>query len=220
MAEGDQVMRIGITQRVEVLPAYGERRDCLDQRWGKLLGFFGLLLLPLPNLLSEMELAFDNMSCSGFILSGGNDLAFLADAKDPAPERDRLEGFVVEYAKKKQLPLLGVCRGMQFMNHYLGGELETVENHVAVRHAVLVEPAVKILGKYGDVNSYHTRGISETGLADDLQAAVYAEDGSVEAFVHKSLPWVGIMWHPEREEPYHKFDLELLSTLFKEGWRR
>jgi N5-(cytidine 5'-diphosphoramidyl)-L-glutamine hydrolase len=220
MAEGDQVIRIGVTQRVEVFASYGERRDCLDQRWSELLGSAGLLPVPLANYYSEPENLLENLHCAGFILSGGNDLSFLADAKDPAPERDRLEQALLDYAYRNRLPLLGVCRGMQHMNYYLGGDLEDLEGHVAMKHAVSVEPSVAILGNFLEVNSYHTRGISETGLADALQAAVYAADGSVEAFVHKTLPWVGIMWHPEREESFNKLDLELLSTLFKEGWRR
>ena len=42
--------RIGITQRVEVIEAYGERRDCLDQRWQEVASALNCMLLPLPNL--------------------------------------------------------------------------------------------------------------------------------------------------------------------------
>lgn len=218
MAEGDQVIRIGITQRVQVVAAYGERRDCLDQRWSELLGTAGLLPVPLANNFIEPENLLENLQCSGFILSGGNDLAFLADAKDPAPERDRTEKAVLAYAHRNRLPLLGVCRGMQHMNCYLGGELKSFEGHVAVRHTVRIAPAFTKLGPYETVNSYHNRGVGAEGLAETLEGAVFAADGSIEAAVHRALLWVGIMWHPEREKPFRSADLGLLKALFKERW--
>lgn len=220
MAQGDQVIRIGVTQRVEVVEGYGERRDCLDQRWSELLGSAGLLPVPLANHFSEPEIMLENLYCAGFIMSGGNDLAFLADAIDPAPERDRTERVIFAHAHRNRLPLLGVCRGMQHMNYYLGGELQNLDGHVAVRHGVKVQPGFIKIGPYEKVNSYHNRGLSMESLADDLETAVLADDGSVEAVVHRVLPWIGIMWHPEREKSFRSADLGLLKTLFKEGWLR
>ncbi|MCG5531304.1 gamma-glutamyl-gamma-aminobutyrate hydrolase family protein [Halorhodospira halochloris] len=47
---------------------------------------------------------------------------------------------------------------------------------------------------------------------DDLEALAWAEDGSVEALRHSDLPWLGIMWHPERDTPTAEADRKLITT--------
>ena len=68
-------MRIGITQRVDLIADYEETRDSLDQRWSELIEFLGAKALPIPNKIKDINLWLDEMRCDGFILSGGNDLS-------------------------------------------------------------------------------------------------------------------------------------------------
>ncbi|MEA5446312.1 gamma-glutamyl-gamma-aminobutyrate hydrolase family protein [Gammaproteobacteria bacterium AB-CW1] len=206
--------RIGVTQRVEVVASYGERRDCLDQQWGGLLKQLGFLLVPVPNGLSEPGAWLEVMGLDGFILSGGNDLAHLPDASRPAPERDATETAILDYAKHRQMPVLGVCRGLQMMNVYLGGSLVPVEGHVATRHSVTPVAGESLFSAYSEVNSFHDWGIAPEGLAETLSPGVRCQDGTIEAARHTSLPWASVMWHPERESPFLKADLELLQTIF------
>jgi putative glutamine amidotransferase len=54
-------------------------------------------------------------------------------------------------------------------------------------------------------------------VAAPLRVVASAEDGSVEAVRHNTLPWVGIMWHPEREPTFRSEELALLRNMFNAG---
>ena len=62
-----------------------------------------------------------------------------------------------------------------------------------------------------EVNSFHHWGIAESQLAKSLRPFALAQDKTIEGFYHKSLPIAGIMWHPEREQPYDQHDLQLIK---------
>jgi len=201
-------MRIGLTQRVDEIAAYGERRDALDQKWGELLGKLGIFAIPLSNRTPDPKAYLEALDLDGFILTGGNDLSHLPNPVNAAPERDRLEQAVLEYAQTHELPLLGVCRGLQFINAALGGSLVSVEGHVGQCHKVDWN------GETVSVNSFHNWTIPSDGLASQLTATAIDDEGNVEGFRHQNLPIEGIMWHPEREEPFAKQDETFLRSFF------
>lgn len=209
-------MRIAVTQRVEVVKTYGERRDCLDQQWGAFLEGLGLTPVAVPNGLSQPAIWMDALGIEGLLLTGGNDLSILPGAGNPAPERDQTEAALLDAAKERNLPVLGVCRGMQMINHWLGGQLVPVEGHTAVRHGLkLLSGAVDFID-FRDVNSFHDWGMQADSLASGLTARCEAPDGTVEAYTHDTLPWAGIMWHPERETPFTGPDQQLFLRLFRD----
>lgn len=208
-------MRIGVTQRVEVVEAYGERRDCLDQQWSVLLADLGHTLVPVPNALTRPEAWLEQTSLDGFILTGGNDLARLPNASRPAPERDATEWALLGHARERFLPVLGVCRGFQVMNVYLGGSLVPVSGHVAARHAVAPVSDEAMFSGHFEVNSFHDWGVDEGGLSEALIPALCCDDGTIEAARHVELPWFCMMWHPERENPFFPADLVLLKQIFE-----
>ena len=205
--------RLGITQRVEVVESYGERRDCLDQRWAALAHAIGMTITPLPNVSPDSAAGLlDGLRLSALVLSGGNSLtAADPDADDCAPERDAFESAAVEWALQKGVPVLGVCRGMQFLNAWFGGSLQKVAGHAGTRHTV-TPAAVSPLSHARVVNSYHQWGIPIATLAEDFDVLAQHEDGSVEAFRHKTHRVAGLMWHPEREDPFNADDLALLRS--------
>ena len=94
-------MRILVTQRVEVVAGYGERRDCLDQQWTVLLERLSMQCIPVPNYARAAEFA---SFADGMILTGGNDLVGLPEATNTAPERDALETELVKIALERGLP--------------------------------------------------------------------------------------------------------------------
>jgi putative glutamine amidotransferase len=197
-------MRVAITQRVEVVAGYGDRRDCLNQSWTGLLCQTGCDMIPVPNSLPNVKRWLKKKQVEALILTGGNDLAYLSGARNSAPERDDTEKRLLQWAAEHRIPVLGVCRGMQKLNHYLGGSLSPVTHHVATKHAISPVENEALCNAFSFVNSFHDWGIKPSDLSPCLRALAVAEDGTIEAAVHLELPWVGIMWHPERDNGSEK----------------
>ncbi|MFC1518912.1 gamma-glutamyl-gamma-aminobutyrate hydrolase family protein [Pseudomonadota bacterium] len=203
--------RVGLTQRVDIIAEYGERRDALDQKWHSFLLAMEMLPIPLPNLAPDLVGEFvESLRLDAVVLTGGNSLCHLdKSASDIAPERDSFELALIDYALKRSIPIFGVCRGMQIINHYFGGDLVKVDGHVGKLHRIESVHNDYIFPKL--VNSYHNWTIPEDGLADDLIPLAVDDDGNVEAFRHTNKNIIGITWHPERVFDFKSHDL----TLFK-----
>ena len=195
---------VAVTQRVEVIPGYGERRDCLDQAWPRFLRACGLLPLPLPNVAEVALEMFRRPDLAGLVLTGGNDLAAVGGN---APERDQTENALVDQAEARGLPVLAVCRGMQLIQHRHGIALSRVEGHVTRRQTIAIR------GESAEVNSYHCFGARESRPPLDVWAV--AADGVVKAIRHASRPITGIMWHPERNSPFAADDIALFRSVFE-----
>lgn len=209
-------MRIGISQRVDTVPAYGERRDCLDQQWFRFLESLGFIPVPVPNRLSNIRRWASEVGLEGVILSGGNDLGSLPGASNVAPERDHTEAELLSWAHAHDIPVIGVCRGLQMMNVWLGGQLVPVSGHTAVRHPVVCTATTDALFRaFEEVNSFHNWGVSAEGVAESLIPQCLSAEGEVEAFLHHRLAWAGIMWHPEREAPFRDADKHLFTGIFR-----
>lgn len=216
------MIRLGLTQRVDVIGEYGERRDCLDQAWTELLVRWGYQPVPLPNTVDEPAAYLSTMDLDGLVLTSGNDLAHLDGATKPAPERDAFEQAALDWAFDRSIPVIGICRGLELLNHYFGGTLSTVDDHVATTHDISFDSLTinyprktqLSLPDNAKVNSYHNYGISRQDVAPDLNILATAPDETVEALRHPSHAAFGIMWHPEREAQPTKFDRKLFDTLF------
>ena len=88
--------------------------------------------------------------------------------------------------------------------HYFGMKLQLVRNHAGVHHTVdfnkLCEPA-RYFQKIKKVNSYHDYGILCENVSSKFE--IFASQGNVvEGIIHKKLKIAGLMWHPERENPF------------------
>ena len=194
---------VAVTQRVAVVPAYGERRDCLDQGWTRFLWACDLLPLAVPNVPEAAIALVNSVGPSGILLTGGNNLvAFDGDA----PERDATESALLDLAEQRGWPVLGVCRGMQMLQHRYAIPLQRVEGHVAAKQRIRID------GQPTDVNSYHDFGAFES--RPPLEVWAVAEDGVVKAVRHASRPITGIMWHPERFNGALPMDVALFRRIF------
>ena len=221
-----KALRIGVTQRVIDLPGRGERRDALDQAWTTFLAECGMQILPLPNRLLEPAAYLETYGVDAIVLSGGGNIssgwrtASGAIPKVPmglddlASERDNMESALLATSIEYEIPVIGVCRGMQFMNLFYGGRLERIDGHAGVNHAV--EATERRFCCDTKVNSFHNLGIPSDGLGDGLRVLV-AADGMAEAFVHSRFPHLGIMWHPERNSPWSKNDVALFRKFLAKG---
>jgi N5-(cytidine 5'-diphosphoramidyl)-L-glutamine hydrolase len=195
---------VAITQRVSVVPHYGERRDNLDQAWARFLEACGLLPLAVPNVMEVALTLCREQAPAGVVLTGGNDLTACGG---DAPERDAVENALLDFAEGSALPVIGVCRGMQMLQHRCGIGLRPVDGHVTR------EQLISINGQRTAVNSYHRFGAFESRAP--LETWAIADDGVIKAVRHASLPMVGIMWHPERYAAPAADDVALFRRVFK-----
>ena len=210
---------VAITQRVVEVPSRGERRDTLDQSWTSFLDACYLDVIAIPNRVSDPTDYLLGFGACGVILSGGGNVSsalgtldgsapgVLATDVDLAPERDAVEGALLRASIVHGFPVIGVCRGMQAINVFHGGRLESIGGHAGTRH-VLVSDARGVFEFDKGVNSFHDVGISAAGLAPGMRVLATA-DGCVEAILHEGARHLGIMWHPERNRPFSANDLAL-----------
>jgi len=204
--------RIGITQRLDRIPEYGEVRTALDIKWVELLESLDFFAIPLPininkNLIHDLDL-------SGFILTGGNNLSSQSN-DELSILRDRYEYQCIQYAIENSLPVFGACHGMQIIAAYFGSTFCSVENHVSIRHKIKIVDKTNLgsmLTNIDDVNSYHNFAINKLG--NDLQTvAICPSDNTIEAIKHRDYMIFGQMWHPEREDPFNKYNCHLIQKI-------
>lgn len=209
--------RIGITQRNDFISDRDECRDSIDQSWTLFFEKLGLDIVLVPNRLNDLLGWVDRQSIKGFVLSGGSDIESWGMTNSQINPRDHTEQTLLRLAQIKALPVLGICRGMQMMNKFLGGRISPVNRHASGPHNVTSMPDNLIFQNYKTVNSFHNWGIYETDLAANLKSLAFADDLTVEACSHEELPWYGIMWHPERDNGDNAtHDSNLVSTIFLE----
>lgn len=163
-------------------------------------------------------------ACAGVVLTGGEDVDPARYGESPSPalgsvcrERDEMEWRVLDAALLRGLPVLGICRGLQVLNVYLGGtlyqDLNTDRPGTAVHqqaepwgrgsHYVAVDEDSLLARAIGSdrifINSYHHQGVRD--VASSLRVNARAEDGLVEGVESRDGAWLlGVQWHPERYE--------------------
>ncbi|MDL0114735.1 gamma-glutamyl-gamma-aminobutyrate hydrolase family protein [Campylobacter felis] len=181
-------MFIGVSQRLLLNESYYELREALALEWGEFFKENLKPFLPLP-LSYEIDFKAYAPHLRGVILSGGNDLATL----NPSPlslKRDAYEAQILTHCLEENLPLLGICRGAQFIAHFFGSTLSPCENHTQ-EHAIRLTNDTQTT-----INSFHNYAIATLGQA--LEPLAFAEDGTVEAFRHRGAKIWALMWHIER----------------------
>lgn len=180
-----------------------------------------------------LELSFergnkeDILACSGFVLTGGIDVVpsiyggnedYPFKPEHFLPERDEFEALIYRYSQQNKIPILGICRGMQYINILEGGkvfedngfEINSLHKKMEVdkTHDIdVVQDSLlyKVTGlRTGMVNSAHHQAVNPNHLGNNLMASAYAigahpiiealefKDKSGKAFM------IGVQWHPER----------------------
>ncbi len=191
-----------VSCRVDPQPARQEIRDALDQALSSWLLALGYQPLLLPNSYPVTMLATvaHQLQPALLVLSGGNDIGQFT-------QRDQTELTLLALAREQQWPVLAICRGMQLLAQSEGVGLRPISNHVGQRHP--------LQGSWqGEVNSYHQYAL--TDVPADYQVLAHSADGCVEAIRHQRLRWLGIMWHPEREQPFCPIDLQRIREVLQQ----
>ncbi|WP_316811019.1 gamma-glutamyl-gamma-aminobutyrate hydrolase family protein [Pedobacter heparinus] len=195
-----------------------------------------------------VELSFERNNradiedCDGFVLTGGIDVlpAIYGGAEEYPyrpdeflPERDEFERLIYSYAQEAKIPVLGICRGMQYINIMEGGKVfedngeklnrlhkketdDKVHEVIVNTHSLLYA----ITGqKRGEVNSAHHQSVKPDKLGDNLMVSAYADTPNpiIEALEFKDKSdkafMIGVQWHPER---MREKELNPLSQKIKE----
>lgn len=156
----------------------------------------------------------------GLVFSGGGDIdpALYGGAPHPTvylvdSERDEFELALAQAALAAQLPVLGICRGMQVLNVASGGDLvvhvpEAYGDAIAHRldhprrpteHAVRVDAESRLAAWLGatecTIVSWHHQAVKT--IPDGWRVVAQAADGLPEAIEHRQHPVVALQWHPE-----------------------
>lgn len=206
-------MNIGITGRYTQHPETLEISVSIDIAWFRFCSSVGITPIILPAI-SDLSEYFKSLKIEGVILTGGNDLS-ACNSSDLSKYRDELEAGICEIALRESLPLIGVCRGMQFINWIDGGGVEQVRNHVAVHHDVNFLKGSAFEDFYGSrklTNSYHDFAVTKVGRNGSIEGV--SQDGAIEAMKFQDRNWYGIMWHPERNSEFCKDDVRFFQSAF------
>ena len=159
----------------------------------------------LPQEMSEKDADRIVETCDGFLFTGGQDVG-------SCPERDKLETLLLSKALPSDKAILGICRGLQFINVFLGGTLwqdlpsqhpsEIVHRqgkpYGTPTHKVMLSGDLStLLGKETlEVNTLHHQAAKDLG--ENLEMTAVAPDGIIEAvqMAGKRFVWA-VQWHPE-----------------------
>lgn len=160
----------------------------------------------------------------GLFLTGGEDLdpqryGQKNDGLCGSPDlwRDSLEWALCWQFVRQNKPVFGVCRGMQLLNVFFGGTLtQDLQEDRGLAHPYhSVHPVECVEGSQLEqlfgasflVNSYHHQAVQTLGAG--LTPTAAAQGGEiVEAVEHKTLPVLGVQWHPERMTGERRMDRE------------
>lgn len=208
---------------IGVMPLWrAEKRD-LWMRLGYLEGIMEAGGAPIVFPFTEDEELVAQLCdmCDGFLFTGGDDVAPSLYGEEPIPqlgevseERDKLELLVIKKAMDMERPIFGICRGLQFLNVYLGGTLyqdlpaqfgDDIAHHQSEPYPVPTHdvrivpdtPLADLMEKESiAVNSFHHQAVKD--LADGLIPMAWSPDGLVEAF-YRPGPYYfwAVQWHPE-----------------------
>ena len=201
--------KIIVSQNIYNDPNRNEFGDILDSRIIDFVYSMGFFPIPFSNYLlrekssdssvSKINEYLSEIMPDGLLLTGGIDIGL-------SLKRDSTERYLIKKLEEKNKPVLGICRGMQFLGSIGGGQLKSVEGHAGTMH--------NISGMFdGEVNSFHNFGFYE--LPKDYNILAKSKDGCIEAMLQKTKKWMGLMWHPERTVNYNHEHMNILREFFK-----
>ena len=194
---------VGITASID------ENRHYLNQVYVDAVARAGgiPLILPADGCFGETFHVLD-----GLLLSGGGDIdgRFFGQpthekADDIWPERDEADIAAARLAYSRNMPILGICRGLQVLNVALGGNIvQHIEGHKQAEARNIATHSARVSGRLAQimgaadvmVNSIHHQAADR--VADGLEICGIAPDGTTEALHDPRKPFVlALQWHPE-----------------------
>jgi putative glutamine amidotransferase len=196
------------------------------------------LLIPVTDIESCWENYLD--ICNGLILSGGPDIDAtyfgknnMPFANEISPIRDSMEIFLARQAITRDMPILGICRGIQVINIAAGGSIfqdiyaENSSEKILIKHSqqaprwfkihdINIQAETCLHNIFNTdrlrVNSFHHQAVCE--VAPNFIINACSEDGSIEAISQENKKFVlGVQWHPENLWRKDETQLKLFERL-------
>ncbi len=192
----------------------GITRSTYDQAMARV---GGKLVTVEPGSKATQDISLLLSKSDGLLLTGGGDVdpelygGSVEAATSVKRVRDDLEIALIREARRRKLPILGICRGCQILNVAHGGTLrnlrsqeELAETHFGVGgHAVQLQPKSRVAkvfqaDRLENVMSFHGQAVAKLG--DGVRATAHADDRVIEAIEigQGDDEWiVAVQWHPE-----------------------
>ena len=191
-----------ITQR-EGHNMYGKSTDVLEAAYVEFYESLGVRLLPVSNFTRNLDEVVDEQF-DFLIVTGGGTLHprhyIEPHNAELQPRRDAVEERLIMYCVQNNIPIIGVCRGMQHLNALLGGKISYSARFKIPRPSGTVLMA-RVVGtdRYVKINNFHSDCVYVENLSTMFYPIVVDEEnGSVEAFVSPNMSILAFQWHPER----------------------
>lgn len=192
---------IGIINREETLKSGNKIEYCYKEIINKIIKSEGI---PIGITIKNIEKIIDKLD--GILIQGGDTF-------------NEKEIDLIKYAYNKDIPLLGICQGMQLMGLTKNGKIKQIENHNNKTHNIKIKKDSKIyeiLKKENIiVNSRHKYALTNT----TLQISGISDDNIIEIIEDKNKKFfIGVEWHPESLENEDSDNLfNYFITIAKEG---
>ena len=198
---------------------YGELVCKLNEGYYKSIWRAGGVPVIIPPIADTDVLINTLEHIDGLLLTGGADFNPLYAGEEPSPrlgginaERDLPELLIAQLAYNRQIPMLGICRGIQTLAMALGGKVQQDISDVAqIRHSqdadrsepthsVTIEPDSTLFNIYNKeklfVNSFHHQAVCDPG--ERFRVTARSADGIIEAIESREYKSIlGVQWHPE-----------------------
>jgi putative glutamine amidotransferase len=213
---------IGITT-YRAINRYGHTQICVNEAYIHALTAAGAVpsLIPLGLTLEQLDAILERID--GIVFTGGGDIHPERSGSQWHPrlenvdaDRDRVEIHLVTRSVEREMPFLGICRGLQVINIAFGGSLymdiqdqrpdslqhQSPEEWQRDRpaHSVQILPDTRLRAILASeellVNSHHHQAIRHPG--EKLKISAYSPDGIIEALEVLNYPYgLAVQWHPE-----------------------
>lgn len=208
----DQTLTVAITMRRSDATDYVEPRDAISHDWIAFLEAHRIRPVLIPTTVRDPVGFVVAIGAQALILSNGENV-------DGGP-RDQTEAALLTHALSSALPVIGVCRGLQFVQTYFGGPLRSglrASGHVATVHEIALDGLLRDQTGLStcEVNSYHDQGVHLSELAAPLHPLATCGE-VVEAAGHDASPLLAVQWHPERKGSCAALDQYIFGPWLRE----